>query len=210
MKHHINNRYARRLTATALGCLLSVGTAFAQQAGDIISGTVTDVLGPVVMANVVEIDADGRIVAACTTDVNGNFSFKLKNPKNKLRVSFVGYKTKTMPINKTTFDISLEDANTIKEVVVRSKRLTQGSGLAIPEREVSTARQTISTKEFQGLSFTTIDEALQAWTSSPTVVTSVPEPPCACVACRHSRAMPSRSSWSTATCLRKTRARPST
>lgn len=161
MEHTINNRYAKRLTAAALGCLLAAGTAFAQQAGQIISGHVYDTMGPVMMANVVEIDAAGRIVAACTTDFNGNFSFKLKNPKNKLRVSFVGYKTQTLPINKTSYRINLVDATQIKEVVVKSKRRTQGSGLAIPEREVSTSRQTISTKEFEGLAITTIDEALQ-------------------------------------------------
>ena len=161
MKHFINNRYAKCLTAAALGCLLSTGTALAQQAGQIISGHVYDTMGPVMMANVVEIDAAGRIVAACTTDFNGNFSFKLKNPKNKLRVSFVGYKTQTLPINKTSYRINLVDATQIKEVVVKAKKRAQGSGLAIPEREISTSRQTISTKEFEGLAITTIDEALQ-------------------------------------------------
>ena len=78
--------------------------ANAQQAGDIISGTVNDEMGPVMMANVVEIDAAKRIVASTVTDMNGNFSFKLKNPKDKLRITFVGYKTVLVPINKTHFN----------------------------------------------------------------------------------------------------------
>ena len=45
--------------------------ANAQQAGDIISGTVNDEMGPVMMANVVEIDAAKRIVASTVTDMNG-------------------------------------------------------------------------------------------------------------------------------------------
>ena len=149
------------MTSAALGCLLTVGSAFAQQAGQIISGQVFDSMGPVITANVVEIDAANRIVTACITDFNGNFSLKLKNPKNRLRVSFVGYKTQTLPINKTTYRINLVDATQISELTVKSKRRTQGSGLAIPDREVSTSRQTISTKEFEGLALTTIDEALQ-------------------------------------------------
>lgn len=149
------------MTSAAIGCLLTVGSAFAQEAGQIISGQVFDSMGPVITANVVEIDASNRIVTACITDFNGNFSLKLKNPKNKLRVSFVGYKTQTLPINKTTYRINLVDATQLVNVTVFSKRRTQGSGLAIPDREVSTSRQTISTKEFEGLSFTTIDEALQ-------------------------------------------------
>ena len=135
--------------------------ANAQQAGDIISGTVNDAFGPVMMANVVELDASNRIVASAVTDMNGNFSFKLKNPKDKLRVTFVGYKTVTLPINKTKYVVKMEDATTLKEVTVVSKRRAQGSGLAIPEDEISTARQTISMKEFDGLAITTVDEALQ-------------------------------------------------
>ena len=140
---------------------LSVVNSFAQKVGDIISGTVTDAFGPVMMANVVEIDASNRIVASAQTDMSGNFSFKLKNPKDKLRVSYVGYKTQTLAINKTKFAIRMQDATQIKEVTVTSKRRAQGSGLAIPEDEISTARQSIDMKEFEGLSFTTVDEALQ-------------------------------------------------
>ena len=44
---------------------------YAQKAGDIISGTVSDAFGPVMQANVVEIDGANRIVAACLTDMNG-------------------------------------------------------------------------------------------------------------------------------------------
>lgn len=184
------------MTSAALGCLLTVGSAFAQQAGQIISGQVFDSMGPVITANVVEIDAANRIVTACITDFNGNFSLKLKNPKNRLRVSFVGYKTQTLPINKTTYRINLVDATQISELTVKSKRRTQGSGLAIPDREVSTSRQTISTKEFEGLALTTIDEACRdvspVWTLWPTAETWVPVHPCACAVCRASTAQANR------------------
>ncbi len=49
----------------------------------------------------------------------------------------------------------------MKEVSVVSKKRLNSGGLAIPEREVSFATQTISTKEFEGLGITTVDEALQ-------------------------------------------------
>lgn len=150
-----------KLLAAAMALALSAGQAMAQQVGQMITGRVSDNLGPVMMANVVEIDAANRIVAAAVTDINGNFSFKLKNPKDKLKVSFVGYKSVVLPINKATFNIKMNDDTHVKEIVVKSRRRAQGSGLAIPENEISTSRQTISTKEFEGLSFTTIDEALQ-------------------------------------------------
>jgi Outer membrane cobalamin receptor protein len=140
---------------------LSIVNSFAQKAGDIISGTVVDNMGPVMMANVVEIDASNRIVASAVTDMNGNFSFKLKNPKDKLRISFVGYKTVTLPINKTKYSVTMTDATQIREVTVTSTKKAQGSGLAIPVDEISTARQSIDMKEFEGLAITTVDEALQ-------------------------------------------------
>ena len=144
-----------------IACQLSVINSFAQKVGDIISGTVTDAFGPVMMANVVELDAANRIVASAVTDMNGNFSFKLKNPKDKLRITYVGYKTVTLPFNKTKFIVKMQDATQIKEVTVTAKKRAQGSGLAIPQKEISTARQSIDMSEFEGLSITTVDEALQ-------------------------------------------------
>ena len=140
---------------------LSALHSFAQEADEVISGTVSDALGPIMQANVVEIDNANRIVSSTTTDMNGNFSFKIKNPKNKLRFSFVGCKPKTVPIKGTVYDIILDDETTLTEVTVVSKGRGNGSGLAIPHNELSTSNQTISTKEFEGLAFTTIDEALQ-------------------------------------------------
>ena len=110
----MNKRLFRIIGLVIVSCQMSIINSFAQEAGDIISGTVSDAFGPVMMANVVEIDAANRIVASAVTDANGNFSFKLKNPKDKLRFSFVGYKTVTVPINKKKFAIKMEDATTIK------------------------------------------------------------------------------------------------
>ena len=53
-----------RCLGVLFSLLLFSGSAFAQEAGQIISGTVTDAMGPVMMANVVEIDASNRIVSS--------------------------------------------------------------------------------------------------------------------------------------------------
>ena len=140
---------------------MSIVNSFAQQAGDVISGTVVDDFGPVVMANVVEIDAANRIVASTVTDINGNFSFRVKNVKDKLRISFVGYKTQTFRFDRTHYQVTMVDATQISEVTVTARRRTDGAGLQIPLDEISTARQSIDMKEFDGLAITTVDEALQ-------------------------------------------------
>ena len=155
------NRFKRILGLIVVSCQLSIISSYAQNAGDIISGTVTDAFGPVMMANVVEIDAANRIVASAVTDMSGNFSFMLKNPKDKLRITYVGAKTVILPFNKKHFEVRLQDATQISEVTVTATRRSGGSGLSIPVDEISTAQQSISMKEFEGLSITTVDEALQ-------------------------------------------------
>ena len=112
-----------KLLVTAI-LLALVQTAFAQ--GTRISGTVTDDFGPVMMANVVERDANNRIVTAAVTDVNGNFSMVVKNTKNRLTVSYVGSQPVSVPIGaKTHFAIKLgASKTTVKEVTVTSRRRT--------------------------------------------------------------------------------------
>ena len=126
-----------------------------------VSGTISDSFGPVVGAAIVEMDASNRNISATVTDFNGNFTLKIKNPKNRLKISYVGMKTQILPINKKVYHVTLEDAMVLKQVEVKAKKRVESSGLAIPEREVSFASQTINAKEFEGLGLTSVDEALQ-------------------------------------------------
>ena len=82
------------------------------KAGDKVTGTVKDETGALIGANVVEIDGYGRIVGSTITDFNGNFALKVKNPQNKIRVSFVGMNTKTVDITGNKLEIKL-DPNTL-------------------------------------------------------------------------------------------------
>ena len=126
-----------------------------------VHGTLSDDMGPLMGATVCEIDGTGRIINSALTDLNGNFTMKVKNTKDKIRFSYVGLKTQTLPIDRTTYKIKLTSATTLKEVTIKSKRRVTGSGLPIPQREVSSATQSISMKEFEGLAITSVDEALQ-------------------------------------------------
>lgn len=132
------------------------------QNGTRISGVVNDALGPVMMANVVERDANNRIISATQTDMNGNFSMAIKNTNNQLVVSYIGSKTWTTTIGKKTiFNITLQSTDQmLKEVTVTSKRSQQG-GLMINQREMSVAQQTMDMQKVEGLAFTSADEALQ-------------------------------------------------
>lgn len=156
---NITNRIFKGVSVLALSLL--PGMVLAQKAGDIISGTISDSEGPMMMVNVIEVDASDRIMEHAITDIEGNFSFKLVNPNDKIKVSYVGYETVILPINKTRFDIVLKDNYEIQTVEITADRVTESTGLAIPIREVSNASQRISMEEFEGLGITTVDEALQ-------------------------------------------------
>lgn len=136
----------------------------AQDAGsNIIRGVVSSKIdGPLMSVHIVEVDQNKRYISTTVTDINGNFALKVKNTSNKLQVSYVGMKTQTLNIgNRTYFNVELQDATTINEVTVRAARTVNTGTLAIPERERSMALQTISSKEFEGLSVASVDDALQ-------------------------------------------------
>ena len=135
-----------------------------------VHGTVSDEYGFVTGAAVCEIDGTGRIIESCITDINGNFSMKISNPKDKLQFSYVGYKKIVVPINKEEYLVTMKSENNLKEVTVIAKKRLNGGGLAIPEREISYSTQTINTKEFEGLGMNTIDEALQGRISGLDIV----------------------------------------
>jgi hypothetical protein len=103
-----------------------------------ISGQVSDAMGPLMMVNVVEVDETGRFVEATTTDINGNFSIRVKNTKDKLQFSYIGYKTQLLPIGeRKVFNVIMKDENLIEEVVIKAVAKRSAGGLEIPEREMS-------------------------------------------------------------------------
>ena len=142
--------------------LLGVVCQLAAAQGVRISGTLSDADGPIMMGNVVEVDANNRIVSATQTDFNGNFSMTVKSTKNKLKFSYVGDKEKVMAIGtQTTFKVTLQPANTVlKEVTVKGRRGSSG-GLMLQKKEIAVSQQTMSMESVEGLAFTSADEALQ-------------------------------------------------
>ena len=142
--------------------LLCIAAQLAVAQGIRISGTLSDADGPIMMGNVVERDANNRIVSATQTDFNGNFSMQVKSTKNKLVFSYVGDKEKVITIgNQTNFKVKLEPANTqLKEVRVTGRRTNSG-GLTIQKKEMTVASQTMNMEQVEGLAFTSADEALQ-------------------------------------------------
>ncbi len=118
---------------------------------------------PIIGANVSEIDANNRVVNGTITDFNGKYVLKLKSNQNRVSVSYIGYHKKIINISgQRVIHVKLDEAvQSIKQVEVTATRKTGNGGFQIPTRELSTAVQTISSKEFEGLQVASVDEALQ-------------------------------------------------
>ncbi|MGQ1945545.1 SusC/RagA family TonB-linked outer membrane protein [Geofilum sp. OHC36d9] len=131
----------------------------------LVQGTVTSELSgeTLIGVNVIEVDKTKRIVSATVTDINGHYVIKIKDPNNVLVLSFIGFVTKKVEIgNQRTINVKMEEeSQQVDEVIVTATKTHNDGTFSIPQREVSTAVQTISTKEFDGLQITSVDDALQ-------------------------------------------------
>lgn len=131
----------------------------------VVRGTITSATDgeTLVGATVIEADDKKRIISATITDINGQYVLRVKNPENNIAFSFVGFKTAGQKIgDQTVINVALvEDLQVIEDVVIKAEKKVSDGSFEIPERELSTAVQTLSTKEFEGVQVTSIDEAMQ-------------------------------------------------
>lgn len=146
--------------------LITISTlqGFSQESG-IIRGQVLDAITkePLMGTTVIEQDAEKRTITGVVTDFDGNFAMLVKNTKNNLVISTIGYKTQTITINsKRTFNInlvvSIEDLN---EIIISAAKTAERGLLNIADRNLTTSSVTIQAKDVENTQAASIDEALQ-------------------------------------------------
>ncbi|EHQ27441.1 SusC/RagA family TonB-linked outer membrane protein [Mucilaginibacter paludis] len=131
-----------------------------------VRGKVTDKKdkSTVIGASVVELDKDKRVINGQSTDINGNYALRVASTQNQIQVSAIGYKTLTLDMSKrTVIDIQLmPNGRELNEISIQAKtQSNNGTGMNIDKRDVTTATSTISAKDLEELSATSIDQALQ-------------------------------------------------
>ncbi len=146
--------------------LVSFGMAASAQ--NVISGIVSEMVGntkePVLGANVVLVNSQNRYIKGAVTDFNGNYTLQVpaNAGKLKVRVSYIGMKTKTVNYNgQTTLNFTLEsdEANKVKEIKVVSRRSDR---MGVSRLEQTSSMQTLQVGEIVEQSpIGTIEEALQ-------------------------------------------------
>jgi TonB-linked SusC/RagA family outer membrane protein len=157
------------------GMLLVCHSILAQDSGGgIIRGKmVSDSGEELISASIVEIDKNERILTGTQTDVNGDFSMKIRSANNRLRFSYLGFATQTVPIGKkTVFNITMKEDNMLTEVVITSRQTMSDGTFNIPLKETPFAMQKINTKAFEGIQVAGIDDALQGRISGLDIVGS--------------------------------------
>ena len=116
----------------------AVTTVFSQDkpmAGDTISGIISDKYGPAMMVNVTERDSSDLVVAHSVTDYWGYFSFRLVNPDDRIRVSYVGYETVNIPIDTTFIEIKMKEQDDLPSVEITTDPGYKTTGIPIPIRD---------------------------------------------------------------------------
>ena len=127
----------KRLVLLAFLLQVAAVSVFAQSkphAGDTISGIVCDSLGPMMMVNVTERDSSDLVVAHSVTDFWGYFSFRLVNPNDRIRVSYVGYETVNIPIDTTFIEIKMKEQDDLPPVEFTTDPGYKTTGIPIPIR----------------------------------------------------------------------------
>ena len=128
----------KRLVLLAFLLQVAAVSVFAQSkphAGDTISGIVCDSLGPMMMVNVTERDSSDLVVAHSVTDYWGYFSFRLVNPDDRIRVSYVGYETVNIPIDTTFIEIKMKEQDDLPPVEITTDPGYKTTGITIPIRD---------------------------------------------------------------------------
>lgn len=128
----------KRLVLLAFLLQVAAVSVFAQikpHAGDTISGIVCDSLGPMMMVNVTECDSSDLVVAHSVTEFWGYFSFRLVNPDDRIRVSYVGYETVNIPIDTTFIEIKMKEQDDLPPVEITTDPGYKTTGIPIPIRD---------------------------------------------------------------------------
>jgi TonB-linked SusC/RagA family outer membrane protein len=133
---------------------------------------------PIQHVSVTEQDADNRVLKGVTTDIDGNFAFKITSVKNKLSFSYIGYKTDIQDIkDRRVFNITMEQGSEqLNEVIVLSNVKSSNGLLSVNERDLTTASSKIDAKSLEEMQSASIDQALQGRLSGVDITATSGDP----------------------------------
>lgn len=168
-----------KITIILIIALLNLFTVYAQEKITI-RGRVIDSAdkSTVIGANVVEYDKDNRVINGTITNVNGDFVLTMKDQKNIVKVSVIGYKAqeiKPEPGKSIIVELVSEDV-AIGEVKVVAESRSQNSLTNIADRDKASASVKIDLLDMQDAGITSAADALQGKISGLDIISASGDP----------------------------------
>jgi TonB-linked SusC/RagA family outer membrane protein len=151
----------------------------ARQEG-IIRGRVIDITDEttIIGANIIEYDAEDRVVNGAVSNVNGDFVLQMRNPGNTVRISVIGYEMQEIsPDFSSPMTIYLRPATLQFEEVTVTARARDHTRLTnIDERDDASSTVRVDMAEMQGAGFISAADALQGRVSGMDIIAASGDP----------------------------------
>jgi len=167
-------------TALLLALTLFSLVDLSAQQSRIIRGRITDSGDntAVIGANVIEYDAENRIINGTISDVNGDFVLEMKNLENTLRVSVIGYDTKEIRPDPTRVLAITLDATKVEleEVTITARAQSRFSLTNIDERDNASSTVRVDLIDMQNSGILSATDALQGRVSGLDIIASSGDP----------------------------------
>lgn len=166
----------------AICLLLTLGFALQAYPQDkkIIRGRVVDNNDnmAVIGANVIEYDAENRIINGTITNVNGDFVLEMKDASNIIQISVIGYTSQEVNTGGAgPLTIKLDPSNVeLEEVVVTAVARSKHSLTNIDDRDKATSSVKVDLIEAQEAGFISASDALQGKVSGLDIISASGDP----------------------------------
>ncbi len=128
--------------------------------GQIMDGTYDE---PLIGANVVEVDANGRFLNGTITDVNGNFVIKVSSGDANVQISMLGYEKQVVNVNnRSSLNLVLNESTTaLDAVTIVGEKMGNDGVLAIRDRGIAVSRIEFDEQLKSEMTTSTVEELLQ-------------------------------------------------
>ena len=128
----------------------------------ILRGSVSDEVGGLPGATIVELDANNRVVGGEITNMDGDYQIILSSPNATVQYSFIGFKTVVENVNGRTFiNVTLETDDFLLSEVVVTGEGPSTSLTGVNRRDQTGSSTIVSLDAIRGAVVTSVDDALQ-------------------------------------------------
>ncbi len=132
----------------------------------------------IIGATIIEYDSEERVVNGTISDLNGDFVLEMKNPGNKVRVSYIGYANADVPVDPNNpVMIEMEPSTLdIEEVTITAQARESSRLTNIDDRDNAAATVKIDFSEMGEIGAVSAADALQGKVSGVDIISNSGDP----------------------------------